>query len=581
MVRDAMLKGMIINLDHVSSKARKHIHHLATEAFDNYPLNALHNKPNERLTNSNGFERHEYDFDREELNFVRDTGGFFGLRMGPTDSLEYPQSGIRANCPKTSTETAKMLAWLIDHGLNVGYSLDFATVTQGVHSRTLEGCGLGLGADVLHRYDGFVAEGLTHIGMMKNWHQELENIGLEERYINALKNDSAEQFVQMWERSEAVAATGEQIPRRTFSDNPQTACQDDEDCGDGFFCNKRPFAANRCLPDGSTEVGESCNKNAECATGKCQGTGPARQCVCSDDADCGADQYCNNRLARNRCLDLGTSLLGESCNKNAECQSGKCQGSGANRKCVCSGDGDCSDGQYCNKRLGQNRCLALGTSQLGERCDKNAECRSGKCQGTGSSRQCVCDVDRDCPSGQYCNNRAAKNRCLANPGTKTIGQRCDKNSECGTGKCQGSGSARVCVCSDDSDCPGSDVCKKPAGRRNYCGAVASNLALGQQCSANSQCQSGKCQGTGANRTCVCDVDGDCPSGQYCNNRAAKNRCLADSSKAIGQPCDKNDECATGKCQGTGRNRACVCADDDDCPDGRCKKPAGRKNYCKQ
>lgn len=216
-IRAAMLKGMIVNIDHVSSIARESIHEVATEVFDNYPLNALHNKPNAMLTGKSKFWRHEYDFQTNELMFVKNTGGFFGFRMGPTDSLQFPRSGVDANCPQTSTESAKMLAWLLWKGLNVGYALDFATTTQGVHSRTMHQCGLGLGSDRIHEYfdkknnRSYVAQGLSHVGMMKNWHKELETIGLEDEYLDQLKYDGVEAFLQMWEKSEAAAGTGEQL----------------------------------------------------------------------------------------------------------------------------------------------------------------------------------------------------------------------------------------------------------------------------------------------------------------------------------------------------------------------------------
>ena len=44
-VREAMLKGMIVNLDHVSSESRGDMRVISGE-FGDYPLNALHNNPN-------------------------------------------------------------------------------------------------------------------------------------------------------------------------------------------------------------------------------------------------------------------------------------------------------------------------------------------------------------------------------------------------------------------------------------------------------------------------------------------------------------------------------------------------------
>lgn len=206
-VRDAMGKGMIINLDHVSSLARRQIARISHDEFDDYPLNALHNNPNGMLKGGikikKGKTPHpsEYDFDDDELELIRDSGGIFGLRLGPVKSKPYPDSGVETNCAGTSTESAKILASLLDKGINVGYSLDFATVTQGVHSRTMESCELDA-RDRIHEYAGQETEGLSHVGVMKKWHKELETVGLAPRYLDRLKNDGADAFIRMWERSE-------------------------------------------------------------------------------------------------------------------------------------------------------------------------------------------------------------------------------------------------------------------------------------------------------------------------------------------------------------------------------------------
>lgn len=83
-------------------------------------------------------------------------------------------------------------------------------------------------------------------------------------------------------------------------------------------------------------------------------------------------------------------------------------------------------------------------------------------------------------------------------------------------------------------------------------------------------------------TQICSDDNDCNRGQYCNKRIGLNRCLADGSSDLGEACNKNKECKTGKCQGTGEDRMCVCANDNDCDDGLCiKGPLGvGQNYCR-
>ncbi len=200
-VVEAMRRGMIMNLDHVSSKTRTDIYNHSQEYY-NYPVNALHNNPNEMLLDP---VPHEYDFDKHERSYIKGTGGIFGVRLGPINAKSYDKSGVTANCSNTSTENAKVLAYLIDEGLRVGYSLDFATITEGTHSRTKAGC-LDLGTDYLDAYNGNkVTQGLAHIGNMRAWHNELAEIGMKQKYINVLKNKGAEHFLKMWEKSEFIA----------------------------------------------------------------------------------------------------------------------------------------------------------------------------------------------------------------------------------------------------------------------------------------------------------------------------------------------------------------------------------------
>lgn len=208
-VRRAMELGMIINLDHTSSAARTRIYTIAHDEFANYPVNALHNNPSARLVASDDPEGatpgpNEYDFTKPERDYIRTSGGMFGVRLAPVDSKEYTPSGVTADCPRTSTETAKILAFLVDEGLQLGYSLDASTIAEGVHSRTWERCSAP-GYDWLNTYGSTSTLGLAHIGQMKYFHEELESVGLASSYLAKLKSDGAEQFVDMWEDSEARA----------------------------------------------------------------------------------------------------------------------------------------------------------------------------------------------------------------------------------------------------------------------------------------------------------------------------------------------------------------------------------------
>lgn len=203
-VRRAMELGMIVNMDHVSSEARTRIHDISVTEFGGYPLNALHNNPSARLIGSGNDTPYpsEYDFTKVERDWVRDTGGIFGVRLAPLDSKEYAASGVTVDCPRTATENAKILAFLLDEGQRVGYSLDFAGGTEATFSRTNRACGTALGRDWIQKDGVEEARGLAHIGMMKYWHKELAQVGLAATYVARLKSDGAEQFLDMWEDSE-------------------------------------------------------------------------------------------------------------------------------------------------------------------------------------------------------------------------------------------------------------------------------------------------------------------------------------------------------------------------------------------
>lgn len=297
-VREAMLKGMIVNIDHVSSVARKNIYDIAKSDFGGYPLNALHNNPNKMLTGDS--VPHEYEFDENEIDFVLETGGFWGVRVGPLDAKEHPasgvDSGVTANCPKTITETAKILAYLLAKGLKVGYSGDFATITQGVHSRTMRNCGLDLGTDHLHMYGSQTADGLSHVGMFKKWHRELEAIKLKKEFLDQLRNDGVEAFLAMWERASAKSKLGKQIPRQEF---PRQSAA--------------PLKAH----------GEPCTRASQCASSRCSWGFCADADECRSNGDCATGQYCGDPISgKAKCKDLLPS--GKACTKRSQCRSGRC-----------------------------------------------------------------------------------------------------------------------------------------------------------------------------------------------------------------------------------------------------------------
>jgi hypothetical protein len=78
--------------------------------------------------------------------------------------------------------------------------------------------------------------------------------------------------------------------------------------------------------------------------------------------------------------------------------------------CVCNDDGDCPGGDKCYKPLGKKHYCSATTKKLKESCNKNSQCSSDKCEGG----ECVCRRDTDCPGGPSAKCRTpitGKNYC--------------------------------------------------------------------------------------------------------------------------------------------------------------------------
>jgi microsomal dipeptidase-like Zn-dependent dipeptidase len=355
-VREAMLRGMIVNIDHVSSRSRTGIDAISKE-FGGYPLNALHNNPNAMMVaNTHGEHKtpgpNEYDFDDGELEIIKRTGGFFGVRLGPLDAKDYKPSGVTKNCPTTATESAKILAYLLDEGIDVGYSLDYATITEGVHSRTLAGCGRELGGstDPLHKYGKHITEGLSHIGMMTQWHKELEAVGLAAKYRTKLENDGPEAFVKMWERAEAKSKNGKQIPRQDFDTQ---------------------------APADAKNHGELCTADSQCKSDRCAWGMCADKDECRDDGDCSQSEYCGDPIGSKRsCKAL--KAKGDACTKASQCATDRCSVFKCAASDACNSNSQCGSGEYCGDPIaGKRTCKDLRAK--GEGCMQKHQCKSNQC----------------------------------------------------------------------------------------------------------------------------------------------------------------------------------------------------------
>jgi len=145
------------------------------------------------------------------------------------------------------------------------------------------------------------------------------------------------------------------------------------------------------------------------------------------------------------------------CDDDGDCSGGVCDKNNittdTDNVCVdCTGNGDCSGSQYCAVN---QQCKTK--ESVGASCDSNAWCKSGDCAGN----KCVCKKASDCGSGKACDTNSAftatDNKCIT---AKKMGNSCNQDSECGTGKCEGTlTKSKRCVCKDDGDCSSGYECK--------------------------------------------------------------------------------------------------------------------------
>ena len=232
------------------------------------------------------------------------------------------------------------------------------------------------------------------------------------------------------------------------------------------------------------------------------------QDTCDADIDCDGG-YCDKgvvTVGKNQCVALKAD--------NATCDI-----AGGSRQCA---SGTCST---------YGRCYTKGAVKAGGTCYTDAACAAGKCSAIDGARgTCVCKSDSECEDGTWCNAGLdlAKNSCVP---LKPDNATCDivgGDHQCASGECSA------------------------YGRCYTRGAVPA----GGTCYTDAACGAGKCSAIDGTRgTCVCQKDGDCGDGQWCDAGldTKKNACLAKLS--AGANCGKagsvgNDhKCKSGQCSG--------------------------------
>ena len=387
-------------------------------------------------------------------------------------------------------------------------------------------------------------------------------------------------------------------------------CSKDEECKQGSYCIDGQRCASLLANVGNAPEGEYCHSGQHCAS---------RVCLCKYGSD---GEFCNKWDDESASLKdyglIGTCIeadqYGAPCSKNADCASGFCSETGAEKRCAPSqGSGQGGDPCYHNSQCKSNTCNCegeAGTSgyclripgtcasqqEDGETCKKNEHCKSGHCADSG---------------GYY------GGKCAPKDGTGQLGDYCHRSDHCAVGYCEcagyGQSEGGLCknwlnfnptwhprcdaleigqTCNFDKDCETGYCAGVTSTQNGKCAPKKGTGEEGDYCIGDDQCASGMC---------------DCPkgsSGDPCSGWekfTSSNHGVCRAPQPIGGLCSVDEQCASGKCDGgaqtdsrTGLWGKCVapernmgkegdyCHNHDQCASGFCFCPdnAYDGNSCK-
>lgn len=327
LLQGMMNKGMLIDLAHLSERGIQDAYALSQQNTY-YPLYISHGHFREVMTPK--LAANEKTTPAWVIQYLRRTGGMFGMRTAHDETRAYTPSGVANSCQGSSRSFAQAyefgrqglkvpVAFGADlngfiqqvrprFGPNGACSATFmAEANAQAHAQEVSGPAR-LGTD-------FDEKGLAHIGLLPDLLSDLDHLGVN---TTSLRN-SAETFIRMWERA-AGTRTG-------MAD----AANDINTSGVAPYVPREqreatyPTQCGQAYSPASQDAGDACRFDAECVTGDCSSspcTNLAGTCLCTTDAQCGSGRYCGYGLNTGLCQTKKAS--GALCLQSRECLSGVC-----------------------------------------------------------------------------------------------------------------------------------------------------------------------------------------------------------------------------------------------------------------
>ncbi len=212
-------RGMLLDVSHLSRKAFRDTYQIAMSR-GRYPLTYSHTHMWSMMEGGDKEERHEKYLRDDEIHMITDTGGMIGLRTGHERTLAnirppLAQPLVANTCQGSTRSFAQSLTYAVDKGLNVGFGADlngFIAQMKGLngsYTQPSQNCyGDYVQLANAHGINDFHTKGFGHVGLFPEFIADLKRVGVTPYYMDRLEKTSAETYLQIWERSLALAGGG-------------------------------------------------------------------------------------------------------------------------------------------------------------------------------------------------------------------------------------------------------------------------------------------------------------------------------------------------------------------------------------
>ena len=421
LLQTMMGKGMLIDIAHLSERGVKDAFTLA-QANTYYPLYVSHGHFREVMNPKLADD--EKSTPAWVVQYVRQTGGMFGLRTAHDEARTYAPAGIANNCHGSSRSFAQAYEFG-RQGLKVpmAFGADFNGFIQQTRPRfgPNGACSATFQAEADDHArqqavsgpprlgTAFDENGLAHVGLLPDLVRDLKQLGV----ATAGLENSTESFLRMWERA-AGSRTGMADPAGDINTSG-VAPYVEKSTRESWY----PTVCGKAYAPDSKTLNQDCRFDSECISDQCTSVLCSTfdgRCVCNDDGDCGSSSYCQDEIpanpSDNDCVPRKANW--DSCSRDGQCQSGAC--------------GGCADLT--------GWCFTPRSKTYGQGCRADTECTTDRCSAdcyinpTGS---CLCDSDSHCSSTQYCGWGTNSGKCQ---NKKSRGAVCSSNRECLSGNCR-------------------------------------------------------------------------------------------------------------------------------------------------